>query len=449
MDYIHTKYRTIVSEIPHPDSLSILKNLFEKESRSTHGQPPVIWDRAQGFQVFDPYGNVFLDFSAGVLVANCGHSHPRVLEAIRTEVNRGLVFSYCFPNSAREKLLSKLDEVTPESLRRYYLLSTGAEATETSLKLARTWGSRTGIKNKKVIISFEASFHGRTLGAQQMGGFPEAKEWIGDLDEGFIQVPFPDDIYNKNLSFDVFSETIRSKGILPENVAGVMVETYQGGIVSFAPVDYMKQLREWCDGNDALLMFDEVQAGFGRNGKWWGFEHYGVTPDLIACGKGISGGLPLSAVIGRDEIMQQYGHGMMTTTHGGNPLSCAASAASIGVIQDENLVENSKLVGAVLLNELQNLNAIIPDRIRAIAGKGLVAGIHIKKMDSDDPDGDFANAVVWECVNQGLLMFAPVGPGGATIKISPPLTITEDAVIEGVGVIIEAVKKIVSKESSN
>jgi len=446
MGNIHTKFRKIISEIPHPDSQKLINSIRENEARSTHGQPPVIWDRANGFQVFDKYGNVFLDFSSGVLVANCGHSHPQVLDAIRNEIDRGLIFSYCFQNEARERLLSKLKEISPPYLDKYYLLSTGSEATETCLKLARTWGVKKGGKKKNIIISFEKGFHGRTFGAQQMGGDPAAKEWIVNLDPGFVQVPFPDNIYNKNLSFDVFTKTLDEYGVLPENVAGVIVETYQGGIVSFAPAEYMKQLEGWCNVNDALLMFDEVQAGFGRNGRWWGFEHYGVTPDLVACGKGISGGLPLSAVIGREEIMQQYGHGQMTTTHGGNPLCCAASAASIEVIQDERLVENSRIVGEVLLNELQRLKKIAPDKIRAIAGKGLVAGVHIKEVDSDKPDGIFAKNIVWECVNKGLLMFAPVGPGGATIKICPPLNITEDAVIEGVTIIVEVVRKLISND---
>jgi 4-aminobutyrate aminotransferase / (S)-3-amino-2-methylpropionate transaminase / 5-aminovalerate transaminase len=437
---IKTKYRNIISEIPHPKSLDIFDSIHKRESRSTHGQPPVIWDHAEGFQVFDPYGNIFLDFSAGVLVANCGHSHPKVLKAIKSEIDRGLIFSYCFLNLARERLLSKLDEITPETLKRYYLLTTGAEAIETLLKLSRTWGSRNGNSKKKIIITFVNSFHGRTLGAQQLGGFPDAKEWIGELDKRFIQVPFPDDVFNKNLSFDVFIEAIEQHGVLPENVAGVLVETYQGGVVSFAPIDYIKKLKAWCVKNDALLMFDEVQAGFGRNGKWWGFEHYGIIPDLIACGKGISGGLPLAAVIGRDDIMQQYGHGMMTTTHGGNPLSCAAGAASIEVIQKEGLVENSRILGEVLLSELKKLKEIAPGRIRAIKGKGLVAGIHIKKAENDEPDGELAKKIVWECVNNGLLMFAPVGYGGATIKINPPLNITKEALLEGLGVIIDVFK---------
>ena len=439
---IETKFRKIISEIPHPDSLGLLKSIREKEARSTHGQPPVIWDRAKGFQVFDKYGNTFLDFTSGVLVANCGHSHPKVLEAITKSLENELIFSYCFHNEARERLLSKLREVAPPELNTYYLLSTGAETTETCIKLARTWGVKNGGKKKHVIISYENNFHGRTMGAQQISGFPSAKEWIVNLDPGFKQVPFPDNIYCKELSFDYFLKSLEKQHVSPGDVAGVMVETYQGGIVSFAPKEYIQDLRSWCDRNGVLLMFDEIQAGFGRCGKWWGFEHYNVIPDLIAAGKGIGGGMPISAVIGKEEIMQQYGHGSMTTTFGGNPVSCAAAVAAIEVIQNENLVENSEKMGKILLDELNDLYKIAPDNIRTIQGKGLVAGVHVKKKDSSEPDGELAEKIVLNCVQKGLLMFAPVGPGGATIKICPPLVINEEALTEGIGILKNAFREL-------
>ncbi len=438
---IETKFRKIISELPHPDSLGLIKSIREKEVRSTHGQPPVIWDRAKGFQVFDKYGNVFLDFSSGVLVANCGHSHPEVIKAIKAELERELIFSYCFHNESRERLLNKLKEISPAELNKYYLLSTGAETTETCIKLARTWGLKNGGKKKHIIISFVNSFHGRTMGAQQISGNPFAKEWIINLDPGFVQVPFPDNVYCKDLSFDVFLNSLEKQNISPQDVAGVMVETYQGGIVAFAPKIYIQNLRTWCDENDVLLMFDEIQAGFGRCGRWWGFEHYDVIPDLIAAGKGIGGGMPISAVIGKEEIMQQYKPGSMTTTYGGNPVCCAAATAAIEVIQHKKLVENSEKMGKILLGELENLIGIAPNNIRTIQGKGLVAGIHIKKQNGDDPDGELAHKIVWNCMQNGLLLFAPVGPGEATVKICPPLVITEEAVREGIEVIANAIRE--------
>ena len=270
---IDTAHRKIVSRIPHEDSQPMLDRLYEREARSTHGQPPVVWDHATDFSVFDPYGNMLLDFSSGVLTANCGHSDPDVVAAIRAELDRGLLHSYCFPNQARMRLLEKLDEITPKELSRYYLLSTGSEATETCLKLAKTWARQNGDTQRGVVVSFVNSFHGRTMGAQMMGGSDAEKEWIDYQNSDFAQVPFPDDIYLKDLTFDTFVRSLRKQGLDPTHVAGVMFETYQGGIVALAPAAYVQDLRAWCSRHDVLLMFDEIQAGFGRTGRWWGFEH--------------------------------------------------------------------------------------------------------------------------------------------------------------------------------
>ena len=150
-------------------------------------------------------------------------------------------------------------------------------------------------------------------------------------------------------------KALEAQGVKPESVAGVMTETYQGGNASFAPPEYIQQLRAWCDRQQALLIFDEVQAGFGRTGKFWGFEHYGVTPDLICCGKGISSGMPLSAVIGRQAIMDMYPPGSMTSTHTGNPLCAAAALANVRVIVEEGLVEHSRRMGEILQPELQRI----------------------------------------------------------------------------------------------
>ena len=441
---IKTKFRKIISDLPHPDSVGLINSIREKEVRSTHGQPPVIWDRAKGFQVYDKYGNVFLDFSSGVLVANCGHSHPEVIKAVKTELDRELIFSYCFHNEARERLLNKLKEISPTALNKYYRRNTGEETKETGIKRERTWGLKNGGEKKHIIVSFVNSFHGRTMGAQQISGNPVAKEWIVNLDPGFVQVPFPDNVYCKDLSFEVFLNSLEQQNISPRNVAGVMVETYQGGIVAFAPKQYIQTLREWCDEHDVLLMFDEVQAGLGRCGRWWGFEHYEMIPDLVAAGKGIGGGMPISAVLGKKEIMEQYKPGSMTTTYGGNPVCCAAAAAAIEVIQNEKLVDNSERMGKILLNELENLKAIAPENIRTIQGKGLVAGIHMKKKNGD-PDGELAHKIVWNCVQSGVLLFAPVGPGEATIKICPPLVINEEALKEGIAVITKAFKEEINE----
>ncbi len=436
---VETAFRRIQTPLPAPQSLPLLQQLYTHEARAMRGQPPVVWDRAEGLQVYDPYGNMWLDFSSGVLVTNAGHSHPRIVQAITRQADAHLLTSYCFPNARRAELAQRLVELAPSGLDRVFLLSTGAETVEGAIKLARTYGAR--IRDDKiVIISFDRSFHGRTLGAQQVGGFDQLKSWIKNLDPDMVQVPFPDGYHTENTSFELFETSLRGKHVDPARVAGVIMETYQGSGASFAPPEYVRRLRAWCDRHRALLILDEVQAAFGRCGTLWGFEVYRVVPDLMCLGKGLSSSLPISALVGRREVMDLYGPNEMTSTHTGNPVCAAAALAAVEAILAEDLIANAARVGAVLhglLDELQQHNA---DVIGAKHGRGLVAGVHMTNPRTKRPDGDLAWDVVRECFRRGLLMFAPVGVGGSTIKICPPLCITEPAVHEGVRVLGEAIE---------
>jgi 4-aminobutyrate aminotransferase-like enzyme len=401
------------------------------------GQPPVVWDRAEGFNVFDSHGNRWIDFSSGVLVTNAGHGRQEIADAIIQQTRRGLLHSYCFPNRPRIALARRLCELAPDPLNKAFLLSTGSEATECAIKLMRTHG-RQMRGDKDVIVSFTNAFHGRTLGAQMIGGFPAQKEWIGHLDPAIVQVPFPDGFRYVDLTFEGFERELAAAGVEPKNVAGVISETYQGAGASFAPPAYFQRMRAWCDHWDALLTFDEVQAAFGRCGTLWGFEHYGVVPDLMCLGKGISSSLPVAAVVGRADLMDQYPPGSMTSTHSGNPVCAAAALANIDLIISDDLIGNAARVGEVLHRELWERLAPYDSCIGAIHGKGLVAGVHVVTADTGAPDGRLAHDIVWHAVGRGVMLFAPVGLGGGTIKICPPLCITEDAVAEGVSALAEA-----------
>jgi len=437
--FVETKFRRIATRIPAPESLGILRTLQQYEPVSMTGQPPIVWDRAEGCQVYDRYGNMWLDWSSGVLVTNAGHGAKEVKDAILNQVEKGLLHNYCFPSAERAALVQYLAGLCPEPLKKVFLLTTGAEATECAVKLSRTHGQRVGGKQKIGIVSFQAGFHGRTLGAQMIGGIPALKEWIVNLDPDVHQVPFPDGFRTEDTGFDVFMKALQDEGVRPGQVAGVILETYQGGSGSFAPKTYILELARWCRQHSVLLMFDEIQAGFGRTGTLFGFEHYGVVPDLICCGKGISSSLPLSAVIGRPDVMDLYGPAEMTSTHTGNPVCAAAALASLRRIVEGGLVENAKAMGEVLLDGLEQIRKRHCQIIGAVQGRGLVAGLHMVKRGSKDPDGDLAFAVVEKAFQKGLLMFAPVGFGGATVKISPPLTITRDAVMEGLSALDEAI----------
>ena len=309
---VETKYRKIVTAIPHPDSVPTLARLMEFEPQSMRGQPPLVWDRAEDIFVYDKYGNRWLDWSSGVLVTNAGHGAPEVKQAIIDQVQSSLLHNYCFPSEERAALVECLARLAPPGLRKVFLLTTGSEAAECALKLARAHGIQSGGKQKIGFVGFDRGFHGRTLGAQQAGGMAGQKSWIVNLDPAIINAPFPDGYWQEHTSFDSFVQAIARAGFKPEQIAGVMMESYQGVGPDFAPLDYVHQLAEWCREHDVLLIFDEVQAGFGRTGKFWGFEHYDIVPDLICCGKGITSSLPLSAVIGRPEIMDQFAPGSMT-----------------------------------------------------------------------------------------------------------------------------------------
>lgn len=441
---VETRFRRIVTAFPVPESLPVLEKLQRTEIRAMQGQPPVVWDRAEGFQVFDRWGNMWLDWSSGVLITNAGHGRREIIEAITRQAQHGLLTNYCFPSEIRAELAEKLVSLLPPPLDKVFILTTGSETVEFAIKIARMHGLRTGGRGKNVIVSFEKAFHGRTLGSQLAGGIPALKEWIGDPDPRFVQVPFPDGYWTEDTSFGLFEKTLDEAGVAPSQVCGVLMETYQGGTAAFAPVEYIRTLREWCTGQKALLIFDEVQAGFGRTGRFWGYEHYGVVPDLTTWGKGISSSLPISAVAGRADLMDLPAPGSASSTHTGNPVCCAAALANIDLILKEDLAGHAARMEPVLQEGLQRIQAEFP-QAGFVAGKGLVAGLAVVDPRHRTPDGALAHAIVWRCVEKGLLMFNPVGPQGCTIKICPPLVITEDALREGCEVLREAFAEVLAE----
>jgi 4-aminobutyrate aminotransferase-like enzyme len=443
---ISTKYRTIKTRLPVPESLAVFQTLSESEPVSMMGQPPIVWDKAEGFQVYDKWGNIWLDWSSGVLITNAGHGRKEIAQALRDVIDAGLLATYVFVHEKRAELTSMLQKLAPEpSNYLVFLLSTGSEATENCIKLAKTYALEKHGPHKKYFVSFQNAFHGRTMGAQLAGGNIRLKKWIGDEGKTFIQVPFPDGYKNENKSFDLFLESLKEQGIRPGDIAGIMTESYQGVGPDFLPVEYAKKLEAFCLEFDIVSIFDEVQAGFGRSGKMFTYEHYGIKPDLIACGKGISSSLPISAVIGRKDIMSLYPPGSMTSTHSGSPLPVVAAIESLKLIQNENLVENARMLGEILIPELTRIRNKYPDILGCMQGKGLVAGIQVVKKGTKIPDSEVAVKINEKCFHKGLLMFAPVGIAGECLKIAPPLNTTEEALREGIKVFEEACDEILGQ----
>jgi 4-aminobutyrate aminotransferase / (S)-3-amino-2-methylpropionate transaminase / 5-aminovalerate transaminase len=441
---VETPFRRIVTQFPVPESVPLLERLHAAEPIAMQGQPPVVWDRAEGFTVYDPWGNRWIDWSSGVLITNAGHNAPRIAAAIRAQVDHGLLTSYCFANEARLKLVEKLQSILPEPLKKVFLLTTGSETVECAIKLCRTHGHNIAGDRKVTIVSFRNAFHGRTLGSQQAGGIPVLKDWIVNLDPGFVQVPFPDGYRCADTSFEVFERSLEAAKVEPGAIAGVLIETYQGGDAAFAPAEYMQQLRRWCDRHKALLVCDEVQAGFGRTGTLWGFEHYGILPDLALFGKGISSSLPLAAVAGRPEIMDLHPPGSMTSTHTGNPVCCAAGLANIETILEQDLAGNARRMGELLHKHLHALKSEYPE-IATVMGRGLVAGVVMIDPQTGEPDGTLAFEIVKRSVEKGLLLFSPVGFKGGTVKICPPLVITAEAIEDSIVAFREALAAAVEE----
>jgi 4-aminobutyrate aminotransferase / (S)-3-amino-2-methylpropionate transaminase / 5-aminovalerate transaminase len=440
--HVETQYRAIKTQIPPPGAVEILAQLERYESRSMHGQLPVVWDRAEGVVVSDAWGNRWLDFTSTIFVANTGHANPRVKAALRRAIDGDLLHSYTYPTALRAEYLRRLIEFTPPQFEKAFLLSSGTEATECAVKLMRLHGLDLG-KRRGGIISFEGAMHGRTMGAQLLGGSPKARAWIGHDDPNIhrLEVPYPWQVAEGEGAgrFEADLDLLRSRGVDPEtDVAGLLIESYIGWGGVFFPIDYVQALRRWSLDHDVLLAFDEIQGGFGRTGTLFAYEHYAVEPDLLCCGKGIASGLPLSAVLGPERVMDLPDTGSMSSTHSANPLVCAAGIATLDELVEHDLINQSARKGALLFAGLHDLQARFPE-IAHVLGRGLLAATVFADPETGESATDVANAVCESAMRKGLLL---VHTGRESIKLGPPLTIPDDALLEGLEVFGEALADV-------
>lgn len=438
---VWTKHRRITTKIPAPGTAELLERLRRVESRSMQGQLPIVWKSAKDFYVIDIAGNQWIDFTSTIFVANVGHSNKRVCAALKAQLADPLISCYAYANEQRVLYLEKLIEFAGKPFEKAFLLSAGTEATEAAFKLMRMHGHATG-KRRLGIITIENNWHGRTLGAQMLSSNAQQKEWIGQLDQDIHHIPFPYPWRKEDpeviLSRSI--EELRRSGIsLETDICGFMLETFQGWGAIFYPREYVQAIRRLCDENGILMCFDEMQAGFGRTGESFGFKHYGVSPDLIACGKGMGGGISLSGVIGTKQVMDLPEVGNMSSTHSANPLVCAAGLAVLEELRERNLVREAKRKGVILLNKLDHIRAESPEWISWILGEGLIAAVHFSDPEKKGRAHSFASRVCELCMQRGLLV---VHTGRESIKIGPPLSITDDALLEGLSVLREAIHDV-------
>jgi 4-aminobutyrate aminotransferase-like enzyme len=358
-------------------------------------------------------------------------------------LKQGQIHTYTYPHKLRVEYLKKLISFTKPNFEKAFLVSSGTEAIEATLKLIRMNGCKIG-KLRPGIICIEGNWHGRTMGAQFLHSGEEQKAWIGhkDPDIHYIPFPYPWVLGNKSPVNFLYNglKNLTDKGVnLEKDICGFMLETFQGWGAVFYPKDFVQEVEKICQKNKNVLAFDEMQSGFARTGKRFGYQHYNVKADLIACGKGMGSGLPLSGVLGRSEIMDLPDVGSMSSTHSANPIACAAGLATLNEIESLNLVEETRRKGILLHDRLKLLRNKHSNRISHVLGHGLIAAIIFKKPDRNEPDSIFPSRLSEACMRKGLLV---VHTGRESIKIGPPLTIPDDALIEGVDVLDETISEL-------
>ena len=401
---------------------------------------PVYAARAENAEVWDVEGRRYIDFAGGIAVLNTGHRHPKVMAAVKQQLER---FTHtAFQVMAYEPyiaLAERLNKLAPfKGPAKTILFTTGAEAVENAIKIARASTGRPGI------VAFTGGFHGRTLLTLAMTGkVLPYKKGFGPFPSDVYHVPFPIEHQGVSVADSLKAIAFLFKAdIDPARVAAIVIEPVQGeGGFFVAPKELLAELRKLCDAHGILLVSDEVQAGFARTGKMFGIEHSGVEPDLIAIAKSLAGGFPLSGVVGRAAIMDACETGGLGGTYGGNPVACAAALAVIDVIKEEGLLDRANAMGERIkarLNQLAKRNDLMP--IAAIRGPGAMIGFEIvKHRGSFEPDADATKRLTTAALEHGLIVLS-CGVYNNVIRILVPLTATDAIVDEGMSVLENAMR---------
>jgi len=397
---------------------------------------PVFAARARNAEVWDVEGRRYIDFGAGIAVVNTGHSHPAVVEALKHQID---AFSHtCImvtPYANAVELAERLCDIAPIADPRAVFVSTGAEAVENAIKIARAATGRPGV------IAFSGGFHGRTnLCMGLTGKVVPYKKGFGPFTPGIYHAPFPAEYLGVSAqdSLTALDQLFKSD-IEPEKVAAIIIEPVQGeGGFYPVPDGFLAALRELCDRHGILLIADEIQTGFARTGRMFAIEYAGVEPDIMTVAKGIAGGFPIAAVLGRQAVMDGPEPGGLGGTYAGSPLGCAAGLAVLDVIEREGLCERALRVGERLVAGLEGLRADHPDRVGDIRALGAMVAMElVTEGDAAKPDAALAKALCNKAVESGLILLS-CGVRGNVIRILAPLTIPMEQVDEGLGILRSA-----------
>lgn len=401
---------------------------------------PLVAARAEGSRIFDPDGRSFLDFTSGIAVLSTGHRHPRVLEAVRDQLEK--VVHTCSVVAYHEVLVDLAEELlaTAPGMGMVFFGNSGAEGVEAALKLAMY------VTGRPAFLAFRGGFHGRTAGALGVTSSKASfrKGYGAYLPHvQFVSYPYPfrSPHPRERVVEAVLAEMeeVFATSLPPEEVAAVVVEPVlgEGGYVP-APPGFLRELRELTRRHGILLIADEVQTGVGRTGRWWAVEHEGVEPDIMVAAKGLASGFPLGACMGRADLMEAWPPGAHGTTFGGNPISAAAALATLRVVKEEGLLENAARLGGLLLQELGRATGRDPG-VGEVRGLGLMVGVELVKPGGKEPDPERTERVQKEAFRRGLLLLT-CGPYRNVLRFVPPLTVREAEIAEAVGIFAEALE---------
>ncbi len=438
-----TKTIELRTDIPGPRSREILERKERVVADPLSIYIPVVIERGLGATLTDVDGNTFIDFTGGVGCLNVGHSHPRVVEAAQEQLER---FSHTdftiVPYETYVRLAERLCELAPISDARAAFFNAGTEAVENAVKFAR---SHTG---RPAVIGFEGGFHGRTLLSLSLTSKTHPyKAGLGPFAPEVYRVPFPNDYRGPDWETALAAlERALVTQVAAETVAAIVIEPVQGeGGFVVAPRGFMEGVRRICDEHGIVMVVDEVQTGFGRTGKLFAIEHYGIEPDLITVAKSIAMGLPLSGVIGKAEIMDAPGDSAIGGTYVGNPVAQAAAHAVLDVIEEENLCARATVLGDAMRTRMEGWKERFP-QIGDVRGLGAMLAIElVRDRGTQEPDADTATAIVEEAVRNGLLLLKS-GIYSNCIRVLAPLTLTDAELDEALGVWEQALEGTLSSD---
>jgi 4-aminobutyrate aminotransferase / (S)-3-amino-2-methylpropionate transaminase / 5-aminovalerate transaminase len=430
--------RILKTAIPGPRSLELMARKTNAVARGVGTTMPVFAVAAGGGVVVDVDGNSLIDFGSGIAVTTIGNSAPRVVAAVQDQVEQ---FTHtCFmitPYEGYVAVSEQLNQLTPgDHEKRTALFNSGAEAVENAVKVARTY------TKKQAVVAFDHAYHGRTnlamaLTAKSMPYKHGFGPFAPEVYRAPLSYPYRDDkLMDGELAARRATNLMESQ-IGPENLAAIIIEPIQGEGGFIVPADgFLPALADWCRSNDVVFIADEIQTGFARTGAMFACELFDVVPDVIATAKGIAGGLPLSAVTGRAELMESVHVGGLGGTYGGNPVACAAALAAIETIKAENLIARAGEIERIMLGRLHRIQAE-DNRIGDVRGRGAMIAVELVQRDTTDPDSGLAAAVATAAREQGVIVLT-CGTYGNVLRFLPPLSISDELLNDGLDVLADA-----------